>query len=457
MEVNRFNSTYPPSRLAFASTASRASGAESVPAEKSEVRPGHVSLYDKGGYKLSASLRFGMDPDLKRFEDIVKKKVREDLKKFISPDNFETVSGGKKIRIPKPNIKIPTFRRGGAPQGGVGSGQGNPGDTIGQVGKDGQPQPGKPGEPGDEPGEAGEETGDHDRENSGITISRSEIAQMIMEDLRLPNLQPKGSANIIEESIKFTDISQVGAMVDKRATLLEAIRRTTSEVVDATADDVVIQPEDIRYITWETDQLPQHNAVIIYMMDVSGSMGEEQKKMARTASWYLSTIIGQQFGEMNAELKGQVAGEDSFGDGVEEVFITHDTEANEVSEEEFYSTTAGGGTKISSAWAKAEEIIKQRYNPDEWNIYIYHYSDGDNWGNDNQDSKEIIDRLLPVVNSIGYIQTTSAFGSGEFQNFLAETYGRNDRKLRIAHIENDDADDYKDAVYEMLSEREDSN
>ncbi len=405
-----------------------------------------TSLYDKGSFKIAASLKFGIDPDHERFQKIVKGKIRKDLKNFISPDNFQTTRGGKAISIPKPNIKIPSFRRGSASNGGgVGSGDGEAGDNIGEVDENGNPQPG---------GKPGEESGDHDNEASGIEISRSEIAQLIMEDLKLPNLQAKGNANIIEKSIKWTDISQVGSMIDKRETLLEAIRRTSGEKDNIKPSDVVIQPEDVRYITWETDERPQHNAVIFYMMDVSGSMGEEQKQMARTASWYLSTIIGQQFGEINAELRGELADSENFGDGVEEIFIAHDTEAEEVTEKQFYTTSQGGGTKISSAYTKVEELIKQRYNPDDYNIYIYHYSDGDNWGNDNDETHEIIERLLPQVNSVGYIQTTSSFGSGQFKEFLEGKYGTNDSKVRISDIATHEPDEYKWAVYEMLSERE---
>ncbi len=411
-----------------------------------------ASLYDKGGVKVAASLKFGVDVDHERFKKIVKGKVREDLKKFISPDHFETVRGGKAIKIPKPNIKIPSFRRGSASGGGgVGSGEGEPGDSIGEIDENGEPKP------GEGKGEAGKDPGDHNKESSGIEISRSEIAQLIMDDLKLPNLLPKGNANVIEKSIKWTDISQVGSMVDRLATLLQAIQRTSSEKDHVKPSDVVIHPEDVRYITWETDELPQHNAVIFYVMDVSGSMGDEQKQMARTASWYLSTIIGQQFGEINADLRGELATDDSFGDGVEEVFIAHDTKAHEVSEEEFYTTSQGGGTVISSGYAKVEELIKKRYNPADYNIYIYHYSDGDNWGNDNKKTNEIIERLLPQVNSIGYIQTTSSFGSGQFKDFLEENYGRNHNKVRISDIEAHEPDEYKMAVYEMLSEREGAN
>lgn len=398
----------------------------------------------------------GVDPDLDRFQRILRDKAREDLKKFINPDKMNITRGGKVVQLPKPRIDQPHFTR-GTPQdgeGGVGSGDGDEGDQVGQVGQDGQPQPGDG--DGDEPGEgeAGEDPGQHELEKWGPQITRSEIARMIMKDLVLPNMQPKGSDNVKQTDVKWTSVSKVGNKFLVRKTLNNAMQRTAVEKgKDAKPGDVAVTKDDVRYRSYELEEKPQANAVIFYLRDYSGSMGPEQSEMARTTSFYLSTVIQHQFGEVNAELRGETFTDDDFGDGVEEVFILHDTEAEEVSEREFYESGGGGGTKISSAFEKVEKLIKEKYPPNDWNIYVYHYSDGDNWGHDDQKSIESIERLLPQVNEVGYIQTTSAWGSGKFKDSLKDHFGDTHNKVRVAKINDNQPEEYARVIKKMLSEK----
>jgi uncharacterized sporulation protein YeaH/YhbH (DUF444 family) len=398
-------------------------------------------------FDVSASV----DPDLDRYNEILKGKARKELLKFKNPNNMTGIKGGKIVSIPVPIIEIPHFTRGNeGPGSGIGSGDGDTGDPVTAP-------------PQSDEGKAGDQEGGHLKE-IWVPMSRSEVAKVLINEYKLPYLQPKGYGGAKEKSIKWNTLSRTGKDMDLIQTVRNVLARTGSEIGDkfdidteeglnAFLDQVVVEEQDKVYVSWNVIEKPQASAVIIYMMDVSGSMTDEQKEWVRTISWYLSTVIQYQFGMARAELRGEKYTEDQFGEGVDEVFITHDAVAHEVSEEEYYTTRESGGTKISSAYRLAEEIIKQRYNPALWNIYIFHFTDGDNWGEDNSSSLEIIERLLGQVNEIGYIQTDSPYGSGEFKSVLDENLTEQYTHLRTGKIEKGDEDNYKKALVDMLGEK----
>ena len=92
-----------------------------------------------------------------------------------------------------------------------------------------------------------------------------------------------------------------------------------------------------------------------------------------------------------------------------------------VDEHTFYHTRESGGTKISSAYELAVNLIDKKYPPDQWNIYAFHFSDGDNWGDDIPRCMELLtEKLLPKVNLFGYGQVESPYGSGEFYEYIKE-------------------------------------
>lgn len=391
-------------------------------------------------------------PDLARYNNILKGKAREELKKFKKPHEMIGIKGGNIVSIPVPRIEIPRFTRGYPEgQGGAGQGDGDVGTPIG------------PGQ-GDPSQGAGDKPSGH-IQDIWVPMSRSEVAKLFIEDLGLPNIQPKGYGGIKEKSIKWNTVSRVGRDLDLQRTIINALARmaaaygdeydfTCEDDLDRFLDSVVVEEEDKVYNSWTEVEKPQASAVIFYMMDVSGSMTDEQKERVRTIAWYLSTIIQYQFGKIRAELRGEKFTDDQFGEGIDEVFIIHDANAAEVDEQTFYTTRESGGTKISSAYRLAEDIIKQRYNPALWNIYLFHFSDGDNWGEDNENTIEIIERLLAQVNQIGYIQTESPYGRGEFKEILKDKIGDKYTHIRISEINEGKQEEYRQAVIDMLGEKE---
>jgi len=122
------------------------------------------------------------------------------------------------------------------------------------------------------------------------------------------------------------------------------------------------------------------------MLDVSGSMGNEQKDIVRLESFWLDTWIRSQY--QNVDVR----------------YIIHDAVAREVDRETFFHTRESGGTIISSAYKLFLKLIEENYNPEEWNIYPFQFSDGDNWsGNDTEECMNILEKqIFTVSNSFCY-------------------------------------------------------
>jgi uncharacterized sporulation protein YeaH/YhbH (DUF444 family) len=187
-------------------------------------------------------------------------------------------------------------------------------------------------------------------------------------------------------------------------------------------DQPVIIPikQDMRFRSWKTDVRHENNAVIIYMMDVSGSMGDEQKEIVRTEAFWIDTWLRSQY------------------KGIETRYIIHDATAREVDQETFFRTRESGGTLISSAYKVCEKMIETDYPPADWNIYPFHFSDGDNWsGEDTRMCLEILEKsLLPVCNVFCYGQVESRYGSGQFYKDLKEHFGSQHESVILSRIEN---------------------
>lgn len=357
--------------------------------------------------------------DLSRFREIVRGRIKKDLRKYMSQGELIGRQGKRYVSIPMPQIDIPQFRYGAKQGGGVGQGDGDVGDPIAQ----GDGQQGT--------GQAGAEPGQHVLE---VDITIEELAQILGEELQLPNIQPKGKKNLISEKDKYSGIRRTGpnSLRHFKRTYREALRRQIAAGEYDLDNPVVVPiPEDMRYRSWKETLMPESNAVIIYMMDVSGSMGAEQKELVRMTAFWIETWLRSQY------------------KSIEIRYIVHDAAAKEVDQQTFYHIREGGGTKISSAYKLCNRLIDERYPATEWNIYPFHFSDGDNWGGgDTRECVELLKReLLPKVNLFCYGQVRSLYGSGRFAHDLEE-YLRGDDRVVIAEIA--DRDDIYDAIRAFL-------
>jgi sporulation protein YhbH len=199
----------------------------------------------------------------------------------------------------------------------------------------------------------------------------------------LPNLQEKRLQEIESEAIRFTDIRKKGAMsnLDKRRTLLENLKRNAAKGDPRVGD---FRKDDLRFKTWETKIEYQSNAVVLALMDVSGSMGEFEKYIARSFYFWILRFLRTKYSNVHI------------------VFISHHTEAREVTEEEFFHKGESGGTQVSSAYSLALQIIQSRYPSTDWNIYPFHFSDGDNLPWDNDLCVDLVMQMMAESNIFGY-------------------------------------------------------
>ena len=356
-----------------------------------------------------------IDHDVKRFNEIVRGRIRKDLRKYINHGEMLGRRGRETVSIPIPSIDIPHFVHGQKGSGGTGQGEGQVGQPIGR-GQDDQ----------DGQGEAGSEPGAHIRE---VEISIDELAQMLAEELSLPRIEPKGKDVIKSKKDKYSTISRVGpdSLRHFKRTYKEALKRQiASGQYDPRRPVIIPTGDDERFRSWKTVPEPQANAAIIYVMDVSGSMTDDQKDIVRTEAFWIDTWLQSQY------------------DGVERRYVVHDAVAHEVDEDTFYRVRESGGTRISSAYKKTKSIIERDFPPSEWNIYCFQFSDGDNWGEDNRDClKVLIEHLLPVSNLFCYGQVESPYGSGDF---IRELRKINDKfeNLVLSEIDN------KEAIYDSI-------
>jgi sporulation protein YhbH len=351
-----------------------------------------------------------IDLDHRRFRQIIRGKIKQNLRKYISQGEMIGRKGKEAVAIPLPQVDIPRFRHGDKQQGGVGQGDGDVGDTLGQ----GDTMPGQ--------GEAGDRPGEHLLE---VEVPLDELAEILGEELELPRIEPKGAERIVAYKDRYTGIRSTGpeSLRHFRRTYRQALKRQISSgAYDPKVPLIVPIREDRRYRSWRTEPVPQSNAVIIYMMDVSGSMGDEQKEIVRIESFWLDTWLRSQY------------------QGIDSRYIIHDAMAKEVDRDTFFRTRESGGTMISSAYKLCARILEEEYPASEWNIYPFHFSDGDNWSvDDTQSCVEILrDKVLPVANLFCYGQVESPYGSGQFIKDLHEHFG-DEEKVVTSEIKNKDA------------------
>ena len=356
-----------------------------------------------------------IEQDHWRFRQIVRGHIKKNLRKYMSQGEIIVRKGKDVVSIPIPQIEIPRFRYGKQQSGGVGQGEGEAGQPIGGTG----------------PG-AGDAPGEHPLE---VEVTLEELAEIMAEELELPRIQPKGSSRLSTIKYKYTGIARVGpeSLRHFKRTFIQALKRMIcSGEYDPKKPVVIPVREDKRYRSWKVKHAPEARAVVIYMMDVSGSMGGEQKEIVRQEAFWIDTWI--RYNYRNVEFR----------------YLAHDAVAREVDRETFFRMREGGGTKISSAYKLAAQVIAAEYPPTDYNIYLFHFSDGDNWGH--EDTSLAIDimknDLLPVANLFGYGQVKSAYGSGQFIKDLREAFKDEWDNLVLSEINS--RDDIYDSIKAFL-------
>ncbi len=360
------------------------------------------------------------EQDMSRFRQIVRGKVRENLRKYMTTGELIGRQGRDLVSIPIPQIDIPHFRFGRGQRGGVGQGDGEPGTPIGF-------DPDQSGE-GDQ---AGNTPGEHIME---VEITLEELARILGEELELPNIEPRGKENIESRVDRYTGVRRVGpeSLRHFKRTYREALKRQIAlGAYDHEHPAVIPVREDKRYRSWNSHYAPVSNAAIIYMMDVSGSMYREKKEIVRLTAFWIDTWLRSQY--KNVDVR----------------YIIHDAAAREVDQHAFYHTRESGGTAISSAYRLCREIIQEDYNPVEWNIYPFHFTDGDNWEDDNTQCAQLLnDDILPYVNLFCYGEVRGPRDRSRFLRALDKLELDDEERLITTTIR--DKDQIYDAIQAFL-------
>jgi len=326
--------------------------------------------------------------DRSRHKQKIEKAIKDGITDVVSEESIIGQDGKKKIKIPVRGLKEWQFVYGSAEgQKQTGSAP-NTDIQKGQVVKKGQKQ----GQGQGEGSKAGKDKGEEFYE---VEITLDELAEYLFSALNLPELEKKRMRTILEEKPKRHGTRPQGIQprLDKRTSAIQRIKRLSAArragtvEVDEEGNEVFpFHENDLRYHHISSKPKEATNAVIFFMMDVSGSMSQDIKFLARSFYFLLYQFLRHKY------------------ERTEIVFIGHTTEAFETDEDSFFKRGSSGGTYISSAPELALDIISKRYHPSSWNSYAFHCTDGDNWDDDNAKAFDKYAELASKCQMVGYCE-----------------------------------------------------
>ncbi|HVF49362.1 MAG TPA: sporulation protein YhbH [Pyrinomonadaceae bacterium] len=368
--------------------------------------------------------------DQERHKERVKEAIRKNIGSIVSNEAIILSDGKRTVKVPIRSLDEYKFRYDYRKRKQVGQGDGKTkvGDVIGREGQGQASGQGGTGQGGQGGG----------AEYYEAEVDIDELAALIFEDLQLPFLEEKAKKAVEAQTTRFNEIRRTGVManLDKRRMILENIKRNARNSSSARFGNV--KKEDMRFKSWEEDKRYESNAVVLALMDVSGSMGEFKKYIARSFFFWMVRFLRTKY------------------DNVDIVFISHHTEAREVTEEQFFTQGESGGTVVSSAYQLALDIIKSRFNPRDWNIYPFHFSDGDNYYSDNEEAVRLADELITTCNLFGYGEIGEEGTSGYRRSsgaLLSIFNDRLKRKERFIGVRIDDKEDVYPALKQFFGQR----
>jgi uncharacterized protein len=348
-----------------------------------------------------------IDRDVKRFKQIVRGVIKKEFRKYLKEGELIGRQGKHLVSIPLPQVEIPRFRFSSRDAGGVGQGEGDAGDPL-------------EGAPGTAPGQ-------HLLE---VEVNLEELAEILGEELELPRIQPRGRRTLPIEKAKYSNVRRVGpeSLRHFKRTFREALKRQIAMgAYDPALPLIVPIREDRRYRSWHVREVPESSAVIIFCMDVSGSMGEQQKEIVRIASFWIDTWLRSQYKSLD------------------NVYVVHEAFAREVDQHTFYHLRESGGTRISTAYELVNQVVDARFPPEGWNVYLFHFSDGEN--SDTRDTEICLDllrrELLPKLNLFCFGQVRSSYGGGRFKTDIEEAFP-GEEKIITTDIRD------RDEIYEAI-------
>src|SRR5688572_29380870 len=322
--------------------------------------------------------------DRLRHRQKVREAIRNNIADIIAEESIIGKDNNRIIKVPIRGVKEYRFVYG---------------DNAPGVGQGGDQEP----QPGDQPGVDYYET----------DVRLDELIELMFEDLELPDLERKRLRQIeVEKQFRQKGYRRKGVRVrlDKKRTARSRLKRKKAsqrrDLIGARSR-FPFHKDDLRYHHSVSDLRRESNAVVLCIMDTSGSMDTMKKYLARSFFFILYQFISTRY------------------QNVEIVFIAHHTEAQEVSEDDFFHKGESGGTFISSGYNKALEIINERFHPALWNVYVFHCSDGDNFESDNPAALKAATELARSSNLFGYGEI-KPLGAGYYGSSLIPVFSQLD-------------------------------
>ena len=316
--------------------------------------------------------------DWLRHNQKVRDAVQQNLPNLVSGPDVITGSQDRTVQVPVRLLEHARFRLADSssqPYTSAGQGHGKPGDVLRQAQPD---MGGDQGEGGDNDGEV----------KLLLEFKVDDINDWLWEELQLPDLQPKRNTSVEDDEYVREGWDKHGARarLDRRRTVKEAVkRRATQERIKE--NPVPFTNEDLRFKQLVQRRKPATNAVVIFALDVSASMTDAERKLAKSFFFFVLQGIRRRYGK------------------VETRFIAHTTQAWEFTESEFFNVSGTGGTGASTAFKLALELIETEYDPSKYNGYLFYASDGENFTEDRQAAVEYLGKLGKLLNYIGYVET----------------------------------------------------
>lgn len=311
--------------------------------------------------------------DWLRHNDKVRTAVRDRLAELATEPDVLGGNAERRVQVPVRFLEHYRFRLlDPNEESGVGQGEGEPGDEL----RPAQPQPGD--------GEEGSGGNNEGGVQFVLEFDADELIDWLWEELRLPHLKPKETGGIDEVQYEREGWDKRGARarLDRRRSMKESIKRRAVQ-----PEGPAFTNEDLRFRQLRQKPRPISRAVVFFAMDVSSSMTESERRLAKSFFFWALQGLRRQYTH------------------IEPVFVAHTVHAWEFEESEFYRVSGSGGTRASTAFEKVLSLIDERYDPSAYNIYLFYASDGENFQDDRQPSLRALERLTQLTAFCGYVET----------------------------------------------------
>ena len=369
--------------------------------------------------------------DWLRHNEKVRDAVKDTLPELLSSSDLMTGNGSRTVAVPVKFLEHARLRLAESRvQQGAGQGRGEPGEVL---------------QPGREPGADAREGGTGDGEiRFVVELKLDEIVDWLWEELKLPELKPKRTATMDQAEYVREGWDKRGARsrLDRRRTMKEAVKRQaiqgpasgTGYAVDD--EPISLINDDLRFRQLVKRPSPATSAAVIFALDVSGSMDEAQRRLAKQFFFFALQGIRRQYAK------------------VETVFLAHAAQAWEFDESQFFQASSSGGTVTSSVARLALEVMEKRYDPGRYNVYFFYASDGENAAEDRDEARTTLAQIAQAVNYSGYCETGGVATFRPRDTQLAEIFGElktSGLAVGTSHLASQD--DVWNAIREFFTEQ----